>query len=105
MPEIDVFAAVASPVRRQVLGLLRDGGPRPVQQLAEHFDMRSPSLSEHLKVLREAGLVIERREGRSVHYRAAPGGLTPLVDWIDHYGVFWRDRIGKLAKLLKEIDP
>lgn len=48
-----VFAALASAVRREVLRLLRDGGPQPVQALADHFDMRRPSLSEHLRVLRE----------------------------------------------------
>ena len=54
---------------------------------------------------RLAGLVAERPEGRNVYYRAQPEGLTPLVDWMSHYGVFWRDRFANLRTLLKEIDP
>lgn len=69
-----LFAALANGTRREVLRLLRDEGPQPVQALADHFAMRRPSLSEHLKVLREAGLVSEERAGRQRIYRleAAP---------------------------------
>jgi DNA-binding transcriptional ArsR family regulator len=64
-----VFAAVASPARRQLLGLLREHGPLPVQDLAAHFAMRRPSVSEHLRVLKEAGLVSEHKAGRQRYYR------------------------------------
>lgn len=64
-----LFAALANGTRREVLRLLRDEGPQPVQALADHFAMRRPSLSEHLKVLREAGLVSEERAGRQRIYR------------------------------------
>jgi hypothetical protein len=50
-------------------------------------------------------LVAERPEGRNVYYRAEPKGLAPLVDWMRHYGVFWRERLANLRTLLKEIDP
>ena len=50
-------------------------------------------------------LVTERPEGRNVFYRAEPNGLAPLVDWMRHYGVFWRERVDTLRSLLKEIDP
>src|SRR5216684_3020566 len=53
----------------------------------------------------QAGLVAERPEGRNVFYRAEPKGLAPLVDWMSHYGVFWRERFANLRTLLKEIDP
>ena len=53
----------------------------------------------------QAGLVAERPEGRNVFYRAEPKGLAPLVDWMSHYGVFWRARFANLRTLLKEIDP
>jgi DNA-binding transcriptional ArsR family regulator len=55
--------------------------------------------------LKQAGLVAERPEGRNVYYRAQPEGLAPLVDWMSHYGVFWRERFANLRTLLKEIDP
>lgn len=64
-----LFAALANATRREVLRLLRDQGPQPVQVLADHFAMSRPSLSEHLKVLREAGLVSEERQGRQRIYR------------------------------------
>ena len=63
------------------------------------------AISQHLRSLKQAGLVIERPEGRNVFYRAQPEGLAPLVDWMGHYGVFWRERFDSLRSLLKEIDP
>ena len=53
---------------------------------------------------KRAALVAERPEGRKVYYRAQPEGLEPLVDWMSHYGVFWRERFANLKTLLKEID-
>jgi DNA-binding transcriptional ArsR family regulator len=80
----DVFAALASPARREVLRLLLDG-PRTVNDLASHFDMRRPSVSEHLRVLREAGLVSEQRDGRERRYQLEPRPLTEVRDWMDPY--------------------
>ncbi len=64
----------------------------------------APSLFSSPKA-QQAGLVAERPEGRNVFYRAEPEGLAPLVDWIGHYGAFWRERFATLRTLLKEIDP
>jgi DNA-binding transcriptional ArsR family regulator len=61
-----------------------------------------PAVSQHLRALREAGLVTERRDGRQIHYRIAPKGLAPLIDWLGHYQTFWQERIANLEKLLKE---
>ena len=63
------------------------------------------AISQHLKALKQAALVAERPEGRKVYYRALAEGLEPLVDWMSHYGVFWRQRFANLKTLLKEIDP
>lgn len=63
------------------------------------------AISQHLKSLKQAGLVAERPEGRRVFYRAQPEGLAPLVDWIGHYSAFWQERFENLRALLKEIDP
>ncbi|PRX44986.1 DNA-binding transcriptional ArsR family regulator [Prauserella shujinwangii] len=97
----EVFAALASPVRRDVLRLLLDG-PQPVQRLAEHFDMRRPSLSEHLKVLREAGLVSERRQGRFRYYSLEAEPLRDVADWLTPYERFWRAKLAGLRDLLDE---
>ncbi|AUH41195.1 ArsR/SmtB family transcription factor [Streptomyces sp. CMB-StM0423] len=98
-----VFGALSSPVRREVLRLLRDEGPQPVQQLAAHFDMRRPSLSEHLKVLREAGLVSEERAGRRRIYRLEAEPLTEVRDWLGPYERFWRAKLAGLAELLDDL--
>lgn len=98
-----VFGALSSPVRREVLRLLRDEGPQPVQQLAAHFDMRRPSLSEHLKVLREAGLVSEERAGRQRIYRLEAEPLTEVRDWLGPYERFWRAKLAGLAEVLDDL--
>ncbi|HEX6451788.1 MAG TPA: metalloregulator ArsR/SmtB family transcription factor [Trebonia sp.] len=97
----DVFAALASPARREVLRLLLDG-PRTVNDLASHFDMRRPSVSEHLRVLRSAGLVSERRAGRERRYQLDPRPLMEVRDWLDPYEQFWRDRLNALRDVLED---
>ncbi|GAA3042846.1 hypothetical protein GCM10017559_85100 [Streptosporangium longisporum] len=99
-----MFAAVASPTRRRLLGLLLENGPKPVQELAEHFDMRRPSLSEHLKVLKDAGLVVERRAGRQRLYSLRPEPLREMSAWLTPYERFWRERLSSLRDLLDAED-
>lgn len=98
----DVFAALASPARREVLRLLLDG-PRTAGDLASHFDMRRPSVSEHLRVLREAGLVTERRAGRERRYQIEPRPLMEVRDWLDPYERFWKDRLKTLRDVLEDL--
>lgn len=96
----DVFAALASPARRELLERLRAGGPAPVASLASAFEMRRPSVSEHLRVLREAGLVTEQRQGRQRIYRLHPEPLLEVTAWLAPYEVFWRQRLSGLRDLL-----
>ncbi|MFC0003038.1 ArsR/SmtB family transcription factor [Micromonospora siamensis] len=100
---MDVFAALASPTRREVLRLLRDRGEQPVQRLADHFEMRRPSLSEHLRVLKDAGLVTERPVGRQRLYALRPEPLRELADWLTPYERFWRERMTGLRAVLDEM--
>jgi DNA-binding transcriptional ArsR family regulator len=102
-PTPDVFAALASPVRRDLLRLLLSG-PAPVNSLAAHFDMRRPSVSEHLKVLRDAGLVVERRNGRHRLYEIDARPLRQVSDWLTPYERFWREKLGNLRDLLDGTD-
>ncbi|MGW4829226.1 metalloregulator ArsR/SmtB family transcription factor [Amycolatopsis japonica] len=99
----DVFAALANPVRREVLGILLDG-PRAAGEIAERFDMRRPSLSEHLRVLREAGLVREERKGRNRVYSLDAAPLREVSDWLSPYERYWRGKLGNLRDLLDEED-
>jgi DNA-binding transcriptional ArsR family regulator len=102
-PEDQIFAALANAARREVLRLLREQGPQPVQALADHFDMRRPSLSEHLKVLREAGLVAEERQGRQRIYRLQAAPLAEVQDWLHPYERFWIGKLHNLGDLLDRI--
>lgn len=96
----DVFAALASPVRRELLRLLLDG-PRPVRDLADQFPgMRRPSVSEHLKVLKDAGLVAERKRGRQRFYHLEAAPLREVSEWLTPYERFWRERLAALRDLL-----
>jgi len=97
-----VFAALASPTRRELLRLLRDEGQQPVQQLANHFAIQRPSISEHLKVLRDVGLVSEHRQGRQRYYYLEGAMLRVIQEWLAPYERFWTDRIANLETLLAE---
>lgn len=99
-----IFAALASPVRREVLRLLRERGPQSVQDLASGFAMARPSFSEHLRVLRDAGLVSERRDGRRRLYRLEAVPLVRVRDWLDPYERFWRGRLTGLRDLLDDME-
>lgn len=96
MPTVDdVFTAVANRHRRRLLDLLLDE-PQSVSALASRFDMRRPSVSEHLKVLKDAGLVTEERHGRERIYRVDAQRLRPVAEWLSPYELFWRDTLKDL---------
>lgn len=99
----ELFAALANPARRELLRLLLDG-PSTVNALAARFDMARPSVSEHLKVLRDAGLVAETKVGRERHYRLEAGPLMELAEWLHPYERFWRRKLADLRTLLDEED-
>jgi DNA-binding transcriptional ArsR family regulator len=100
-----VMRTLADPTRRAVFERIVGSDEISVAELTRGSGVTQGAISQHLKSLKQAGLVAERPEGRNVYYRAQPEGLTPLVDWMSHYGVFWRERFGNLRALLKEIDP
>ena len=101
----DVFKALADPTRRALLErLLREGGELNVRALTDEAGVSQPMVSKHLNVLKAAGLVQERPEGRVVHYRAEPKGLAPLMDWMRFYAVFWDERMDRLENLLNRMD-
>ncbi len=100
-----VLRTLADPTRRAVFERIVGSDEITVAELTRGSGVTQGAISQHLKSLKLAGLVAERPEGRNVFYRAAPQGLTPLVDWMSHYGVFWRERFADLRTLLKDIDP
>ena len=100
-----VMRTLADPTRRAVFERIASSDEITVVELTRGSGVTQGAISQHLKSLKQAGLVTERPEGRNVYYRAQPEGLEPLVDWMSHYGVFWRERFANLKTLLKEIDP
>jgi DNA-binding transcriptional ArsR family regulator len=100
-----VMRTLADPTRRAVFERVVGSDEITVVELTRGSGVTQGAISQHLKSLKQAGLVAERAQGRNVYYRAEPEGLAPLVDWMSHYGVFWRERFANLRTLMKEIDP
>ena len=95
------FRAIADPTRRAVLDLLSDG-ERNVNDLVGRFRMTQPAMSQHLRVLRRAGLVSDRRVGRERIYRIRPDRLKPVVDWVGQYERFWKRKLRTLGEILEK---
>jgi DNA-binding transcriptional ArsR family regulator len=99
-----LFKTLADPTRRAIFERLSRDGEQTVRVLTDHAGVSQPAVSKHLGVLKLAGLVRDRREGRQTHYSALPDGLAPLIDWMSLYGAFWRDRFDRLEDLLTRMD-
>ncbi len=101
----ELFKALGDPTRRAIFERLVSEGEQTVRALTDFAEISQPAVSKHLGVLKLAGLVRDRPEGRQTHYSADPRGLAPLVDWMKVYGAFWRDKFDQLEKLLEKMDP
>lgn len=100
----DLFRTLADPTRRAVFERLAGEGELSVGDLVAGAGVSQPAVSQHLAVLRQAGLVSERRDGRYVRYVARPEGLKPLFDWMAFYARFWGQRFDRLEDLLTRMD-
>ena len=98
-----IFHALVDPSRRAIFESLTRGEAM-VKDLTARFDLTQGAVSQHLGILKDAGLVTGRREGRCVYYRVEPKGMKPLIDWITHYKAFWADRADRLGRLLDRMD-
>ena len=104
-PEPDlIFKALGDSTRRALYERLARGGEHTVHALTDGAGVSQPAVSKHLAVLKAAGLVRDRREGRETHYSAEPRALAPLVDWMTLYGAFWEGRLNRLEDLLTRMD-
>jgi DNA-binding transcriptional ArsR family regulator len=100
-----LLRTLADPTRRAVYERIARAEEINVVELTRGSGVTQSAVSQHLRSLKQAGLIVDRAQGRNVFYRAKPDGLAPLFDWMSHYGLFWRKRLGNLRTLLKEIDP
>jgi DNA-binding transcriptional ArsR family regulator len=98
---VSAYTALAEPHRRQILDLLRSG-EQSAGALVEHLDLSQPGVSKHLKVLREAGLVVVRADGKRLLYALCPEPLAEIDQWLAPYRAFWSARLDALERHLDE---
>lgn len=97
----DVFQAIADPTRRALLDALREG-EKPVMELASRFAVTLSAISQHMRVLREAGLVAVRKSGRERYYELNAAPLQDVSEWVAQHESFWRKKLDALALHLDE---
>jgi DNA-binding transcriptional ArsR family regulator len=99
-----LFRTLADPTRRAIFERLCLEGELTVGALTSQAGISQPAVSKHLGVLKQAGLVRDRHEGRQTHYSAEPGALAPLIDWTSRMSSFWQRRFDHLEDLLGRMD-
>jgi DNA-binding transcriptional ArsR family regulator len=99
-----LFRALADPTRRAIFERLCREGEQTVGALTARSGVSQPAVSKHLGLLKEAGLVRDRHEGRQTHYRAQLKALAPLIHWTDQLTRFWESRFDRIEDLLKRMD-
>ena len=100
----NLFRTLADPTRRAIFERLCREGEQTVGALTVQAGVSQPAVSKHLGVLKQAGLVRDRHEGRQTHYSAQVSALAPLVDWTTEMKGFWQSRFDGLEDLLKRMD-
>ena len=100
---MQAFGALADPTRGQIVDALASG-PRTVGEIVDLFSITQPSISRHLRILREAGLVSVHPDGRQRVYRLEPGPLREIDKWLDRYRKFWAGRLDALESHLDQED-
>lgn len=96
-----VFPAVADPTRRKIVDMLR-GGEMRAGDIAAQFKISRPAVAKHMRVLKQAGLIKERREATARIYRLEPAGLAEIDVWIAPYRLFWASRLVTLKTMLEK---
>jgi DNA-binding transcriptional ArsR family regulator len=106
MPESHdiLFKTLADPTRRAIFERLCRDGDQTVGALTARAGVSQPAVSKHLSILKQAGLVSLRHQGRQTHYSAELGALAPLTDWTSRMAGFWQSRFDQLEDLLKRMD-
>jgi DNA-binding transcriptional ArsR family regulator len=99
-----VFRTLADPTRRALFERLCREGEQTVSALTARAKVSQPAVSKHLGILKVAGLVRDRQDGRLTHYSAQLGALAPLIDWTSRMTGFWQNRFDQLEDLLKRMD-
>lgn len=99
-----LFRTLGDPTRRAIFERLCRDGEQTVGALTIDARISQPAVSKHLLVLKQAGLVRDRQQGRQTHYSALPRALAPLVDWAQDMSAFWQGKFDNLEDLLDRMD-
>jgi DNA-binding transcriptional ArsR family regulator len=99
-----LFRTLGDPTRRAIFERLCRDGEQTVGALTARAKVSQPAVSKHLGILKQAGLVRDRHEGRQTHYSAQLRGLAPLIDWTSQMTGSWQKRFDRLEDLLKRMD-
>lgn len=103
-PQDSLFRTLADPTRRAIFERLCEDGEQTVGAITAKAGVSQPAVSKHLAVLKQAGLVRDRPQGRQIHYSPRVEALAPLVDWSDRMNRFWAGRFDRLEDLLRRLD-
>ena len=98
----DVFDAIADPTRRRLIRLLAEAEEIPLHELTAQFQMGRTAVSKHLTILKDAGLVLDRKVGRETRFRLNASPLREIQDWVAFYSKFWSTNMLRLNQLLEE---
>ena len=99
-----LFKSLSDPTRRAIFERLCRDGEQTVSALTARAGVSQPAVSKHLGILKHAGLVRDRQDGRQIHYKAHLAALAPLIDWTSQMTKFWQSRFDALEDLLKRMD-
>lgn len=98
---MNVFSAIADPTRRSILELIAKNGPMPAAEIAGHYHLSAPAISQHLKALREANLVAVEKRAQQRIYHINRDAFRELEDWAAHMTQVWNQRFDALEKLIE----
>jgi DNA-binding transcriptional ArsR family regulator len=99
-----LFRSLSDPTRRALFERLCREGEQTVGALTARAGVSQPAVSKHLGILKQAGLVRDRQDGRQIHYSAQLRALAPLIDWTSQMAGFWQNKFDALEDLLKRMD-
>jgi DNA-binding transcriptional ArsR family regulator len=99
-----LLKALADSTRRAIFERLCREGEQTVNAITAEARVSQPAVSKHLAILKHAGLVRDRQDGRQTHYRAQPAALAPLMHWTSHMIGLWQSSVDRLEELLKRIE-
>lgn len=91
----DVFQAIADPTRRAIIGLIA-AKPMNLNSIADNFTISRPGISQHIKILKECGLVVIKKQGRERYCEARPQKLQEVSKWLEQYRLFWNTKLDAL---------